>query len=81
MEWKNKTPTVRNTKYRVLLGEVRAEQHKNPGQWAELQWFERVETAREAVSRLGVQYPLFEFRSQIDQETKMGVLYARYTGK
>ena len=81
MEWKNKTPTVRNTKYRVLLGEVRTEQHKNPSQWAELQWFERVESAREAVSRLGIEYPMFEFRSQIDQETGMGVLYARYTGK
>jgi hypothetical protein len=79
MEWSDQTPEVRRTKYKVLLAEVRADQHLNPTKWAEVQWFERIQSAREASSRLKHLYPGFEFRSQIDQETGMGVLYARYT--
>jgi hypothetical protein len=80
MEWSDQTPVVRRTKYRSLLDEVRVDQHLNPTKWAEVQWFERVESAREASSRLKRLYPGFEFRSQIDQATGMGVLYGRYTG-
>ena len=81
MDWSEQTPETRRSKYRTLLDEVHEEQHKNPTKWAELQWFERVESAREASSRLKGLYPAFEFRSQVDHETGMGVLYARYTIK
>lgn len=80
MEWSDPAPVKRFSKYRSLLEEIRENQHLNPDKWATMQWFERVASAREASSRLNGTYPDFEFRSQVDHETGMGVLYGRYTG-
>ena len=81
LEWEGSQPPRAKRQYAFIFEALKSEQGNNPGMWAEIARYKSIGTSRQAVNRLRKQYTEegFEVRSSIDQDTREGVVYARYT--
>ena len=81
LEWEGSQPPRAKRQYAFIFEALKSEQKNNPGMWAEIARYQSIGTSRQAVNRLRKQYTEegFEVRSSIDQDTREGVVYARYT--
>ena len=82
LEWEGSQPPRAKRQYAFVFAALKEEQGNNPGMWAEIARYQSIGTSRQAVNRLRKQYAHdgFEVRSSIDQNTREGVVYARWTG-
>ena len=80
MTWHELTPEQRTSKHRDALAQVKSEQREHPNEWMEIDRYKRTATAYETASSLRIKYPLFRFMGKVDQNTREGVLSARYIG-
>ena len=82
LRWNEEQPPAPKREFALVLASLKEEQQDNPDMWAEIGRYASIGTSRQAVNRLRKQYlgEGFEIRSSIDQETREGVVYARYGG-
>ncbi len=82
LEWNEEQPPAPKREFALVLAALKDEQKDNADMWAEIARYQSIGTSRQAVNRLRKQYGEegFEVRSSIDQETREGVVYARYRG-